>query len=159
MSNRFYGQSIGICLALAMLLTLAAGDAAHAGGSWGSSRGGFGGGGLLSGFRPVRSLLGGIGNGVRGIGTGVRNAGSRIAGLGNIGSRGFGGVLASVAEVSADLEAAAGYSITAAYLDSASDREFETYLAESVTVLPEAAEEDWVHAAGDPEADLRVPAA
>ena len=88
MSNRCFGRATGICLALALVLTLGAGDSAHAGGSWGSSRGGFGGGGLLGGFTPVRSLLGGVGNGVRAVGSRV---GSRIAGLGSIGSRGFAG--------------------------------------------------------------------
>ena len=91
MSNRFLGRATGICLSLAIILTFAAGDAAHAGGSWGSSRGGFGGGGLLSGFTPVQSLLGGVGNGVRVIGNGISNVGSRIAGLGSVGARGFAG--------------------------------------------------------------------
>ena len=91
MSNRFLGRATGICLSLAIILTFAAGDAAHAGGSWGSSRGGFGGGGLLSGFTPVRSLLGGVGNGVRVIGNGISNVGSRIAGLGSVGASGFAG--------------------------------------------------------------------
>ena len=83
MSNRCFSRAMGICLAMALLLTLAAGDVAHAGGSWGSSRGGFGG-GLLGGRTPVRSLLGGVGNG-------LRNVGSRIANLGSIGSRGIAG--------------------------------------------------------------------
>jgi len=91
MSNRYFGRTTGICLALALVLTLAAGDVAHAGGSWGSSRGGFGGGGLLGGFTPVRSLLGGVGNGIRGVGNGLRNVGSRIANLGSVGSRGIAG--------------------------------------------------------------------
>ena len=86
MNKRCFGRVTGICLALAMVLTLAAGDMAHAGGSWGSSRGGFGsGGGLLGGRTPIRSLLGGVGNG-------VRNLGSRIGGFGSTGgSGGFGG--------------------------------------------------------------------
>ena len=87
MNNRCFGRTTGICLALALLLTLTSGDVAHAGGSWGSSRGGFGGGGLLGGFTPVRSLLGGVGLGIRGVGNGIRNVGSRIADLG-LGSRG-----------------------------------------------------------------------
>ncbi len=83
MNKRCFGRVTGICLALAMVLTLAAGDMAHAGGSWGSSRGGFGsGGGLLGDRTPIRSLLGGVGNG-------VRNLGSRIGGFGSNG--GFGG--------------------------------------------------------------------
>ena len=88
----------GAIVALMIVLSLGISESADAyGGSWGSSRGGFGsgggswgGGGLLAGRRPLRNLLGIVGNGVGIVGDGIGLIGNRIANIGG-GSMGFAG--------------------------------------------------------------------
>jgi len=90
----------GAIVALTIVLSLGFSEAANAyGGSWGSSRGGFGsgggswgGGGLLAGRRPLRNLLGIVGNGIGVVGDGIGLIGNRI---GNLGGAGSGGSMSS----------------------------------------------------------------
>ena len=86
----------GAIVALMIVLSLGFSESANAyGGSWGSSRGGFGlgggswgGGGLLAGRRPLQNLLGIVGTGVGIVGDGVGRIGDRIANIGGAGSGG-----------------------------------------------------------------------
>jgi len=86
----------GAIVALTIVLSLGFSETANAyGGSWGSSRGGFGsgggswgGGGLLAGRRPIRNLLGIVGNGIGAVGDGIGLIGNRIGNLGGAGSGG-----------------------------------------------------------------------
>jgi len=95
----------GAIVALMIALSLGFSESANAyGGSWGSSRGGFGsgggswgggnlgGGGLLAGRRPLRNLLGIFGSGISAIGNGIENI-SQIGGNGSMGSNGSRGGL------------------------------------------------------------------
>lgn len=88
----------GAVIALAIALSLGISQDAKAfGGSWGSSRGGFGssggswggsgGGGLLAGRKPVRNLLGLVGSGFSAVGNGLE----RISNIGSNGSNGSSG--------------------------------------------------------------------
>lgn len=92
--------SAGAVIALAIALSLGISQDANAfGGSWGSSRGGFGssggswgggssgGGGLLAGRKPVRNLLGLVGSGISAVGGGLE----RIGNLGSSGGMGSSG--------------------------------------------------------------------
>ena len=114
MIKQWTGKAIAI---VAMVITLSLGFSNSAdayGGSWGSSRGGFGsgggswgggslgggsmgGGGLLGGRRPLRNLLGLVGSGVSAVGSGLERLGNIGGGshgsMGSTGGLGSGGGL------------------------------------------------------------------
>ena len=91
------GRGLAAFTALAIIFSSVCGDSAYAGGSWGSSRGGFGsGGGLFGGRQPIRSLLGAVGGGIGGAFRGAingaangLNAGGGSGGFGSGGSMGY----------------------------------------------------------------------
>ncbi len=96
MIKQWTNSAVAIFAAV-IVLSLGFPDSASAyGGSWGSSRGGFGSsggswggssGGLLAGRKPVRNLLGIVGGGISAIGDGIES----LAGLGSGGSSGSSG--------------------------------------------------------------------